>query len=1230
MSPYATGGGGITFERKVAVQYLAHLLVGDSASELGDGRVVVSIGFQQAPNHPVDDLVVSAARPDEAEPSLVLSLGVRRSPSLVGSDASTCKLIRQFLGALLNAPTDEREHRLGLVVAGPQPHAEQIAKLADLAASQMDASGFFDLVHTPGKFDDALRRRLDQLVELVKNALADLDVAHTDEALVQQRTWELLTRLTVSMPRLESPDETDWSAVVNSLIPVARGTDLLAALRLRDRLVALASEYPPKGARVDLTLLRRDAHTVLDPTTRRYDQGWQRLDHLHGWALASVREEISANDGARKVRLDRSAATAELIAQVANAAATVVSGESGVGKSSLALRGLIAASEDPDGVQVLCINLRQIPKLTVQFEDILGCSMSTLLCEMSAPQRVLIVDGADAVTEGMDDAFRYLVDAAHQSKVKVIAVTSVESTQVVRDTLTERFSTNVADYAVAPLTDAETDEIVQTFVELSNLRANPRSRELLRRLVVVDLLVRGRVRGVPLSDADAMREVWSALVRRSEKSDRGSPDAREAVLLTLAADALDDVSVEKRAHHVGQLDAVALDGLRRDGLLRTSPDDPFTIGPEFEHDEVRRYAVARLLLAKKDPASRIMEAGAPRWSLAAARLACQELLAQTAAPLRDRFAALQTSFNALVDAGHGARWVDVPGEAVLTIPNPEAVLRDAWPGLLSDDAAGLRRLARLVGQRLRDDNDFVIVTAVEPIITLLLEDQSPWRAGEYAQTLLRDWLRAHVVANTAAGYQLRILLRKRLVETCAAGDRRLVEEREAAAAAAAARRAARTPEGVEKERRFVESYGGRRPEVPREITDGIVVELLALLGPDLGDEGEAILRRVARDAPAWLAPALEELLTGRALASYRRSGLLADLTEAYYLDDEADGSGRFDDGVRRHHARSFGVAPLAAWWRGPFMPLFQADFRNGVAVLNRMLNHASRNRTRTLVGLDHTGRGLEDDVGRSYQTELGITGARKLYTGDEHVWNWYRGTGVGPYPCFSALQALERVCDQLIEIDIPISTVLSVLLDGCESLAMVGLVVGLLVRHLEDADQLLDPYLVEPLIWKHEFARIANESSGLAADSEGVVASDRRKWSLRETAMFMVIRANEERAVELRALGERLVASARLRVESARKDEPTKAETDGGDPSEDQIVQVRAWASSLDRDTYQAHEAPDGLTSRLLLLRTSCRRWSPVIRIWNGCKRGLDCSFATTSSPRISVANSSGTSWQPT
>ncbi len=123
MSPYATGGGGVTFERKVAVQYLAHLLLGDGAVEFGDGRLAVSVEFQQAPEYPVDDLVIRAARPEEAEPSLELALGVRRSPNLVRSDASTQKLIREFVRAVINGPADGLESRLGLVVAGPQQHA---------------------------------------------------------------------------------------------------------------------------------------------------------------------------------------------------------------------------------------------------------------------------------------------------------------------------------------------------------------------------------------------------------------------------------------------------------------------------------------------------------------------------------------------------------------------------------------------------------------------------------------------------------------------------------------------------------------------------------------------------------------------------------------------------------------------------------------------------------------------------------------------------------------------------------------------------------------------------------------------------------------------------------------------------------------------------------------------------------------------------------------------------
>ena len=339
----------------MAIEYLAHLHVGDGAVEFGEGRRAVSVAFQQAPDYSVDDVVIHAARPEKVEASLEVALGVRCSSILVSSDESTQKLIREFVRAVINAPTYGPKARLGLVVAGSQQHAQQLSTLANHATVQMDAAGFFDLVHTPNKFDSGIRSRLEHLARLVEQALQDLGVASPDLMLVRQRTWQLLRRLTVLMPRLESPDETDWSAVEKRLIAVARDSNLTGASRLSDWLLALASDYSPRSARVDFTLLRRDAHVALDPNFRPHQQGWQVLDHLHRSAIDSVRDEITDSVGVRRPSIDRTEAAAGLVATAMDSEAVVVAGESGVGKSALALQSLSAGN--PDTVQALCINL---------------------------------------------------------------------------------------------------------------------------------------------------------------------------------------------------------------------------------------------------------------------------------------------------------------------------------------------------------------------------------------------------------------------------------------------------------------------------------------------------------------------------------------------------------------------------------------------------------------------------------------------------------------------------------------------------------------------------------------------------------------------------------------------------------------------------------------------------------------------------------------------------------
>lgn len=1187
-SPVSTGGGGVTFERKVAAFYLAQLLIGDS-SGLGPSRVVVKVAFQQAPEFTVDDLVVGAAVEGEDKPSVVLAVAARRTPNVVDSDEKSQGLFRAFVQQVLNMPEDGPELRLGLAVAGPQDHAQQLAVLAALAEGQSGPGGFFGLVRTPQKFDSRVRGRLVQVEKLVRRGLIDLGLPKPSADVVEQRVWELLSRLVVWMPRVETADDTDWSALGTSLKPVSRGGDLYGGTLLRDRLLTLADDWAPVAAKVNVSMLRRAVHDLLDSAAHRHRAGWRALEMLGEQARAAVGYEIVSTDGARRVRLERGNVTAELTAAVGSAAGVVVHGESGVGKSAAAL-GLLTtsnatagaeakpkpageladASDAPDAVgadesvaesQVVCMNLRHLPATALEFEGILGVPLRDLLAEMSAPTRVLVVDGADAIAEGAQDLLRYVVDAAVAADVTVVAVTASDAKQLVADTMIGRVGRGVVEVAVPPLTDSQVDSVVGEFSELEPMAANPRSRELLRRPVVVDLLVRGGVHGVPVSDFDAMQQVWDGLVRRNGATDRGTPDARDVAMQLLARQALrggDQLDV------AASIDPDALAGLRKDGLLRTSLDNPFRPVPEFAHDEVRRYAVARLLLADGGPAKGLVDAGVPRWALGAARLACQALLVAPGGgsnPAAGRFMRWQGRFDELVAAGYGERWTDVPGEALLTLGDPRPVLQDAWPQLQADDRAGVQGLIRLIDQRLRGQNSFVRVASVEPLVELLLEDETPWRSSKGERTLLLEWLRSLVGSDVPAGYALREQMRARLLEYCAAADERLREAEEARAAAQAAitdeQRAAQQARMKDLPIFGEIGYPRNRPRRPRplisrEITDETVVELFALLGPDLGGDGEAMLRRVADAYPRELAPALEGIVCGRALAGYRQ-GFLADMVLAYYLDEEEDGSRGLghDEGVRDHQGFSLGM-PLAAWYRGPFMPLFQTDFRNGVSVLNRILNHAATVRARILTEHHWYFEPMQDSDLDRWRTELDITGAPHVYVGDSGTWNWYRGTGVGPYPCMSALQALERVCDEIIGLGVPLDMVIAMLLDGCDNVAMVGLVVGVLVRHLDMAGTSLDRFLVEPDVWHFEFTRVVHEHGWLQASSEGVVGADRRGWSLREAAMSLVLAAGPERVEELRA---NAVPAAAAEME---------------------LSAAKAWASGLDRSTYSMQKTNDG------------------------------------------------------
>lgn len=1204
-SPYSTGGGGVTFERRVAASYLAALLTGGSAPGF-DGRRITQVAFQQAPTEAVDDLVISAQRNDEASPSFTAAVGIRRHPLITPSDRDTEKLLTDYIRSLHQAETVASDREYFLVVAGPQRPASQLAALAALARSST-ADAFFPLVEEPGRFERAIRNRLNHFLILVTAALTSLGLPRT-QVDARSTAWRLLRRLTVLQPRIEAPDLTDWEQAVSALQGAARGGNIDGARTLRDRLEVLAGTYAPQAATVDQMTLLRDTRALVSADLTRFHPGWTALAAQEQLARSSIRSTIGQTPDSAGLHLDRSEARGALRALLRTGDTLLVHGESGAGKSALVVDAIDAEkAESTDSFDAVYLSLRQLPNSGSLLDSSLGAPLADLLRVMNAPTRAIVIDGADYIAEVATTSFAWVVQAARAAEVKLVIVATSDSLGAVKAELGH--TTASVEYRVDPLDNGELETVVSSATSLRGLLTSERSRELLRRPVVADLLARAQVSSGASSETDAMAQIWKVLVRRDERNDHGAPDARDRVLKLLAEHALgrqnDDQLLERLDLHI-------VDALRRDGLLGPASTSPWQRAPEFFHEQVRLYAVSQVLLSNADPVYELIAASAPRWALPAARLAAQYLLAATDSPMNPeagRFERLQTQFDKLPEAGFGERWADLPAEATLPLEASRELLTSAWPSLVANNGGGLARLLRVVQQR-HLSSGLVDSAVAEPLVSALLEHGWPRELNEKVEELIRDWLRTLIISKAPAGHAVRATLRDRIVARVANAD----AEADAAAQATADALAARTPQQIAEDdaraRRIpaMSSIGferrrprTRRQYLPHELTDDPVVEQLGLLGPDLGPTGEALLRRIAENAPARLEPAVDALLAGRALASYDPV-LLVELAEAYYIDDvhpEDDdfGWGGREEGVRRHgHSR--GAIPFSSAYHGPFLDMLQSDFRGGIAFIARLLNHAALCRVKDFRRWQEDGDPVADN-----SVVLSITSEPQSYIGDSNVWLWYRGSGVGPYPCMSALQALEVIADQFVAADIPLSRLVELLMKDCNNLAMPGLVVGMLVRHVESAGSLLDPYLAEPEVWGLEFGRVVQETTGFTlGKSNDVAASERRKWSFREVSMMLATYADSSRVAELDAIADTLEARATVQLGLEPDTEPEEW-------ARQHLASVAGWASSLRRSSLRMtrtdggvvieNSVPDSIAEILLPAQTEGQRMSDAYGLAN-------------------------------
>ncbi|WP_330258520.1 hypothetical protein OG586_08735 [Streptomyces murinus] len=843
---------------------------------------------------------------------------------------------------------------------------------------------------------------------------------------------------------------------------------------------------------------------ILGPDARALFAQWERsLRRGPGSLSVGPSQELT---------IARDAVLANMTGVLADACTpqvVVVRGEPGVGKTALVLRSVDVLRDR--SVPVLAAGVRSLVAHAGNAE--------ALVCKAADPDGtsalpampgLLVLDGAEAVQEGLEDLLAEIVDAARTAGLVPVLVSRDDAVDTLDELLNRIGRTDVREMTVPPLEDREISEVLASAPQLAKVAADGRSRWLLRRLALIDLLLRSARRSGELpspleSEAAVYTYVWHALIlNRGRTVDGVAADDREQTLVSLAETRL----TERRAPFIP---GRALASLRSDGVLAPRDEASVTSSEEhsFAHDVLRDFATARRLLL--DDGLPLLEARGPRWAVRAARVYCQARLRgepNTPAAFRARWSRVHRQFTQLAQT-HGARWEEVPWEAVLSAGWCAEAL-DALSEQLLCESDMLGSLLRCAVMRFGDGRlcDPLVGAPVVKWLVPHLETFSG-RQDLAMEEFILAWLRG-MAQHEAFG---------RTVE-----DHRPVRVL------------------------VCEAMLRASPAYPSKSH----VEALALLGGDRGAAAVSVLKRVARDNPHKLMPAVERAEAVGSLAA-TDPALLLDLALSYYVPPLDE---RLGEGVRRRRRRIGEHEYLGSahqrrsqWWRGPFFSLLLSDRTRGLKLIEAIAARAVEQGT----DYEQSLRGGETAADVLVGDFLGIGECR--YVGGAQAWSWYRGRATldGSQACVSALMAL----DQWLRLGTAHTGVTTVreaaflVLTRVGTTAGLGLAYGTLLGRLDEVTDELDDFLATPLVWGFERGRYVKESVFRGTDE--APTDDWLRYSPVQVAMSLVataFRRRDEDALErLKAVADRLRAAS---VEGLSD------------------VDVRFWADHLDWERYVA------------------------------------------------------------
>lgn len=490
-SPLSTGGAGTIYEYRVAALVLAALLRGDRPEGLDVPVTEVRLQQRIAGSY-LDDVIAIADHPGKAR--LQVEFQVKRSIEAVPSNEEWQSVVGQCMQTLEadRQRVCDRQHLLGLAARANVGHLEELRELTRWARAHPELPSFLTVIEAEkGGPNQKVCTRWQHLCTTVHNLLQERQgcapsLAHRDET-----AFRIAAAMWVWTVEAEDGERNHRDALnrIGDLLPPEPDAASTAFLHLAD--VAQirgprAGGITAAGLRAELD--RRQVTLAADPRQRA------DLAELATWThsfLEGTRDRMAGT-----LHLPRTDLLSQILEAVGEHEYVLVTGRAGAGKSALARRAAGQLRERGATVLALSLTERQWRTLAEVEHDLHARLATALAGAPTAASRVLLIDGAEQLLTDngalLASIVRVVPHGGDAVPWHVLLTARDEAADAVNDVLARQFpASTTKPIPVGDLTDTEVEEVLAAFSRLRPLDRHERSRRLLRRPYVVDLLVRG-------------------------------------------------------------------------------------------------------------------------------------------------------------------------------------------------------------------------------------------------------------------------------------------------------------------------------------------------------------------------------------------------------------------------------------------------------------------------------------------------------------------------------------------------------------------------------------------------------------------------------------------------------------------------------------------------------------------------------------------------------------------